>query len=147
MEREEIPLEELESTPDDDKDVVDEKYIREWNLILRENVICLDEQNVRVKRMKIEERERNNITRSLERELELDMRETDLDQQQEYLDVARDELTRAKEQELKLRKQEMKDEQQNLRESEANIRERHTVLEIVVKLDEKNKKSTDTKAE
>ena len=149
LEREEISLDDFESAPDADKDVVDEKYIREWNLTLRENVICLDEQNVRVKRMKIEERERNNITRGLEREHELDMREKDLDRQQEYLDAARDELeaARAKEHELKMKEQEMKDEEQNLRESEANIREQHAVLEIVVKLDEKEKKSTVTKTE
>ena len=147
--REEIPLEDFESKPNDGKDVVDEKYIREWNLTLRENVICLDEHNVQVKRMKIEEQERDNIARSLEREQELDMRETDLDQQQEYLDAARKELeaARAKEQQLKLQEQEMKDERQSLRDSEAIIRERHAVLEIVVKLDGKEKKSNVTKVE
>ena len=33
---------------------VGELDIKEWTMTLRENVICLDEQNVKVKRLKIE---------------------------------------------------------------------------------------------
>ena len=122
--------------------VVGELDIKEWTMTLRENVICLDEQNVKVKRLKIEAIEQIETERRLAREKEIDERERELLFQQRILDSARMELEqgRTREQEILIREQELKLQRQALDDRETDLDQRNAVLEIVVRLNEKEQK-------
>jgi len=116
--------------------------IKEWNMTLRENTICMDEYNVKVKRQKIEAIEQIEAERRLAREKEIDEKEKELILQQRLLEAARMELeqTRTREREMEEREEELALQRQALDDRERNLQEKNAVLEIVVRLNEKEQK-------
>ena len=121
---------------------VNELDIKEWNITLRENNVCMDEFNVTVKSQKMEAIEHIEVDRRLSREKEIDDREKILLLQQKLLESERLELDQARirigklkswEYELNLRGQALDD-------CETKLKERNNVLNIVVRLNEKEKK-------
>ena len=66
--------EESEEEAEEQHTGVGELDIKEWTMTLRENIICLDEQNVKVKKLKNEAIEQSETERRLAREKEIDKR-------------------------------------------------------------------------
>ena len=135
-------IEDSDEDEDEDQNGVSELEIKEWTMTLRENIICLDEYNVRGKKRKIEALEKVEADRRLAKEKEIDAREQELLLQQKLLEDTRLELeqVRTREQELEAKEQEIFLKRQALDDLENDIKERNGVLEIVVRLNEKEQK-------
>ena len=127
---------------DEDHSGVKEIDVKEWNMTLRENVICLDEHNVRVKKQKIKAIEQIETERKLAIEKEIDEREKELFCQQQILEATRLELEQVKEMEKEIsdREEKISQRRQALENREHDLDERDAILEIVVRLNEKEQK-------
>ena len=112
--------------------------VREWNLTLRENIVCMDEHNVKVKRQKIETSEKIETEKREAREKEIEEKEKELLFQQHILESARLELEqeRRRKQEQLEREEALVLQQQSLDEQEEDLEERNAILEIVVHINE-----------
>ena len=127
---------------DEDHTGVKKIDVKEWNMTLRENVICLDEHNVQVKKQKIKAIEQIETERKLAIEKEIDEREKELFCQQQILEVTRLELEQVKEMEKDIsdREEKISQRRQALENREHDLDERDAILEIVVRLNEKEQK-------
>ena len=135
-------IEDSDEDEDEDQSGVSELEIKEWTMTLRENIICLDEYNVRGKKRKIEALEQIEAARRRAKEKEIDAREQELLFQQKLLEDTRLELeqVRTREEELEAKEQEIFLKRQALDDLENDIKDRNGVLEIVVRLNEKEQK-------
>lgn len=135
-------IEDSDEDEDDDQSGVSALEIKEWIMTLRENIICLDEYNVRGKKRKIEALEQIEANRRRAKEKEIDAREQELLFQQKLLEDTRLELeyVRTREEELEAKEQEISLKRQALDDLENDIKDRNGVLEIVVRLNEKEQK-------
>ena len=86
----------IEAAADNDGQTVNEFEIKEWNMTLRENNICMDEYNVEVNRTKIETIEKIEAERRLSQEQEMDFKEKELLLLQQLLESSRTKLKEAR---------------------------------------------------
>ena len=129
--------ESIEET-DEEHSGVRDVDVKEWNLTLRENIVCMDEQNVKVKRQKIEASEQIETERKQARNKKIEEREKELSLQQHILETTRLELEqeREREQERIDREEDLAVQQQDLDEQEKDLEDRKAILEIVVRMNE-----------
>lgn len=71
---------------------VDEQEVKEWHLTIRENTLCIEEENIKTMLRNFEENEQNRNTLSLEREREIEQRERTLSKEQKLLEDAQKEF-------------------------------------------------------
>ena len=118
--------------------------VQEWNITLRENIVFLDEHNVKVKRKKIEATEQFETERIEAREKKLEEREKELLIQQHILETSRLELEQERErkQERIDREDDLAIQQQDLDDQEKALEERNAIFEIVVSLNENPQRSS-----
>ena len=116
--------------------------VKEWNITLRENIVCLDEHNVLVKTQKIEAIEQVEAERRVSREKYIEEIEKELMLQQQLLEATRLELEqeRDRDEERRNREQNLEIQQHALDEQEKDLVERKAVLEIVVHMNENDQK-------
>ena len=133
-------IEETENEQSGVKDV----DVKEWNMTLRENIVCLDEHNVKVKRQKIEATEQIETERREARDRKLEEREKELLIQQHILETSRLELEQERErkQERIDREDDLAIQQQDLDDQEKALEERNSILEIVVRMNENQQRSS-----
>ena len=127
----------IEETHDEHSDVKDID-VKEWNLTLRENIVCMDEHNVKIKRQKIEASEQIETGRREARKKKIEEREMELSLQQHILETSRLDLEQERErkQELFHREEALAAQQQDLDEQEKDLEGRGGILEIVVHMNE-----------
>ena len=134
----ESPLRGIEEISDTHNGV-NELQIKDWNMTLRENNVCMDEYNVMVKCQKMEAIEHIEVERRLSREKEIDDKEEDLLLQQKLLESELDQA-RIRVGKLKSWEYALTLRGQALDDRETNQKERNSVLNIIVRLNEKEEK-------
>ena len=135
-------------TDNNDKDInekpgLNEFMIKEWEMILRENKICMDEYNVDIKKEKIDCEEQSVSKTRLNREQETAEREMELLLQQQLLVNTRLILEKARfrEKEIEARSLIVKLEQRTLDNEEKTLEEKNGMFRTVIKLNEQEPKT------
>ena len=123
--------------------------ILEWNIELRENTMTMDLQNLKRREKKIQESADIEAVRARSREQEIERKEREVEEEKRKLEEERKQMEeRAKRQRemeereevYNLRQQEILDRQKSLKEKEAEVNEKGAILQIVLKLNEKNER-------
>jgi hypothetical protein len=123
--------------------------VLEWTMELRENNMMLDLHNIKVKEKKIKDIEESEASRVKAREQEIERREREVEDQRRKLEEERKQMEERhkrqrefeeREEVLNLRHQEILDRQRGLKEKDAEIKERSAILEITLKLNEKEER-------
>jgi hypothetical protein len=123
--------------------------VLEWTMELRENNMMMDLHSLKVKEKKFKDIEESDSSRVKAREQEIEQREREVEDQRRKLEEERKQMEerhkRQKEFEereelLNLRHQKNLDLQRCQKEKEAEINERSAILEITLKLNEKEER-------
>lgn len=116
--------------------------IKEWKMQLRENNICMDECNLRMKKQKLRDIEENAARQRKaseqeieERERELELQRRQLEEEMKKVDEAfrRKRGTSKEEHELAIR-------QENMKEKDFEVTEKNAILEITLKMNKREEK-------
>ena len=123
--------------------------VLEWTIELRENIMTTDLQNLKRREKKIQESVDNEAIQARSREQEIERKEQEVEEKRRKLEEERKQMEerakRQKEREERdevynLRQQEILDRQKSLKEKEIELNEKGAILQIVLKLNEKNER-------
>lgn len=103
--------------------------IKEWKMQLRENNICMDECNLRMKKQKLRDIEENAARQRKASEQEIEERERELELQRRQL-----------EEEMKKVEHELAIRQENMKEKDFEVTEKNAILEITLKINKREEK-------
>ena len=123
--------------------------VLEWTMVLRENNILMDMQNLKVKEKKIKEIGRSAASQVRARQEVIERKECEVEEERRKLEEERKQIDERlklqrefeeREEVLNLRHEEILDRQQSLKKKETEIKESNAILEITLKLNEKEER-------
>ena len=112
----------------------------EWKILLRKNIIQMDEYNLKMKEKKMREEQDRRAEQQRLRERELQEREENIQRERRIIQQMMDERLERRREEINQREEELRAEQQRLRAIEFELSEKNSILEIVFKMNETEEK-------
>ena len=113
--------------------------VREWEMILRENNIFMEEYNMKLKKQRMKDLEEREARQRKAREEEIREKERELQRQRTAMEEQMAERL-ARQREIEEREQQLHVEQQRLKEIEFELLEKNSILEITLRMNEKEEK-------
>ena len=103
--------------------------VKEWKIILRENIIVMDEYNLRMKKLKMKDLEEREARQSQERMEALQEREFELQRQRSAIKMQMEE-TSARISNIAEKESELHEKKQRLKAMEFELSEKNSIIEI-----------------